>query len=83
MIEPSDDGILLGEAEPFDARAAPREAAEKELLAALDGRPTSWPDWARSAGRDPSHTTVRRARDRLHEQQRVHKDEDGNWMVAS
>jgi len=55
--------VLLGEAEPFDPRAAPREAAEEELLAALDGHPMSWAAWAREAGLDPKDRTARRALD--------------------
>jgi hypothetical protein len=81
-IEPTDNGIRLGEAEPFDPRAAPREAAEEELLAALDGRPTSWAAWAREAGLDPHNGTARRARDWLLERGRVRQDEHGNWTVA-
>lgn len=57
--------IDLAEAEPFNPRGAARDDAQERLLAALNGKPTSWAQWARAAGFDPTHGTARRAREKL------------------
>jgi hypothetical protein len=83
-IRPVEDaGILLREADAFEPHGGAREEAEAALLAALNGKPTTWPDWSRHAGLDSKHGTVRRARDRLVERGRVKQDEAGNWLVVA
>ena len=74
--------LLVDETEAFHPSAGARDDAAEELLAALDGQPTSWADWARNTGLDPKNGTARRARDWLLERGRVRQHEDGNWTVA-
>ena len=62
--------LLIDEAEAFVPSQGgrprdERDCAADELLAALSGKFTAWPDWARAAGLDPKHGTARRARDEL------------------
>jgi hypothetical protein len=78
-IEASDGRILLAEADAYEPNAERREEAEMTLLASLNGRPTSWPEWARAAGFGVKDGTARRARDHLHERGLVRKDEHGEW----
>jgi KaiC/GvpD/RAD55 family RecA-like ATPase len=73
--------LLIGETDAFHPSAPARESAEEELLASLNGHPTSWAKWARDAGLDPKNGTARRARDRLVDRGRVRQDEHGNWTV--
>ena len=51
--------LLVDEAQPFHPTAGAREDAAAALVAALNGKPTTWADWARDADLDPSR--VRRA----------------------
>jgi KaiC/GvpD/RAD55 family RecA-like ATPase len=74
--------LLIDETDPFHPSAPARESAEEELLASLNGHPTSWAQWARDAGLDPKNGTARRARDRLVDRGRVRQDENGNWTVV-
>lgn len=51
---------------PFVPEHGQQRAGMKErLLGALNGDPSSWSAWARSADVDPKHGTARRARDEL------------------
>ena len=71
--------LLIDEAEPFTASAGAREGAAEALIAAINGRPTTWAQWARDAGLDPKHGTARRARQRLADDGLVTQDEHGHW----
>ena len=61
--------VLIDEAKPFvpsqGGRPRERDGTAADLLEALDGEFTPWPDWARAAGLDPQDRTARRARDDL------------------
>jgi hypothetical protein len=81
-IEPAEGGgILLQKAEPFEPRSGARQRASDSLLAALDGQPRTWGQWAEEADLDPHNGTARRARDRLLDSGRVAKDKDGQWRI--
>jgi hypothetical protein len=80
-IEARDDRILLADAEPFEPGAEKRDELEEELLATLNGQPTSWGAWARSAGQSPQNGTARRARDHLEQRGAVIHGE-GGWTRA-
>lgn len=76
--------LLIDECEPFSPPRGGRPPAERDgtadkLLAALNGHPTTWPDWARAAGFDPKHGTARRARDELADRGLVEPARDG-WL---
>jgi hypothetical protein len=75
--------LLVDETAAFHPSAGARDDAAEDLLAALDGQPTSWADWARNAGLDPKNGTARRARDWLLERGRVRQHEDGTWTVVA
>jgi putative DNA primase/helicase len=74
--------LLIDETDPFHPSAPARENAADQLLAALNGHPTTWADWARDAGLDPKDRTARRARDELRAHDRVKQDAGGHWTAG-
>jgi RecA-family ATPase len=82
-LESNGEDIMLGEAQPFQARVAARDDAADDLLAALNGSPTTWAAWARDAGLDPKNGTARRARESLLQAGRVTRDDDEQWKAAA
>ena len=82
-LEAGDGRILLSEAEPFEPASGRREDAGAALLAALNGQPTTWANWAREADMDPKNGTARRARDELRDRGLVHQGQDGLWALTA
>jgi len=72
--------LLIDECEPYQPSTGEQRATMADrLLAALNGQPTAWAAWARTADVDPKHGTARRARDQLAEQGLARQLETG-WV---
>lgn len=69
--------LLIDATDPYRPEAPARNEAAAKLLAALNGHPTQWVEWAHDAGFDPRNGTARRARDELHAAGTVTNDGKG------
>lgn len=78
--------LLIDEAEPYVPSQGGRPRDQRDdvsngLLAALNGKPTTWATWARTADVDPKDRTARRARDQLAQQGMV-EQVAGGWIKS-